>query len=85
MVSIVRLSAESYSQQEVVRMLVVSQRYASKILRRNRDTSRPHQRRRGGRRSLTTAQEDRQLIRMVRNNRFISAPRPPMEMIRHLG
>ena len=69
---IVKLSAEGYSLQEVTIMLGVSELCVSKILRRNRDGVRPHQRRRGGRRSLTTTREDRQLIRMDRENRFIS-------------
>ena len=53
LVCIARLSAEGYSQREVARMLGVSQGCVSKILRRNRDTGRPHQRWCGGRRSLT--------------------------------
>ena len=79
---IVRLSAEGYSQKEVARMLDVSQTCVSKILRRERDTGRPHPRRRGDRRSLTTTWEDRQLFLMVRDNCFISAPRLRVEMIR---
>ena len=79
---IVRLSAEGYSQ--VARILGVSQGCVSKILRRNRDTGRPPRRRRGGRRSLTTAQ-DRRLIRMARDNRFISAHRLRVDMIRRFG
>ena len=76
----IRLSAEGYSQWEVKRMLGVSQGCISKILPRNRDTSQTYQWRRGGQRSLSAAREGRQLIRMVRDNRFISPPR--VEMIR---
>ena len=71
-VRMVRLSAECSFQREVARILGVSQGYVCKVLRRNRDTGRPHQRRRKGRRSLTIAREDRQLIWMVKDNRFIS-------------
>ena len=55
---IVKLSAKGYPQCEVARMLDVSQGCISKILRRNRDFDRPHQRRRGGWKSLTSAEED---------------------------
>ena len=44
---IVRLSVDDNSQQEVARMLGVSQGCISKILWRNRETGRPHQRKRG--------------------------------------
>ena len=61
----------------------------SKILRRNRDTirphGRPHQWGHEGRRSLITAQEDKQLIWTVTDNCFISAPRLPVEVIRRFG
>jgi transposase len=79
---IVRLSADGNSQREVARMLGVSQGCVSKILRRNRETGRPHQRKRGGSMKISTPREDRQLLRMVRTNRFISAPRLRMQMIR---
>ena len=78
----IRLSAEGYSQREVKRMLGVSQGCISKILPRNRDTSQTYQWRRGGQRSLSAAREGRQLIRMIRDNRFISPPRLRVEMIR---
>ena len=45
-------------------------------------SGRPHQWRCGGRRSLITAREHRQLIRMVRDNRFFLAPRLPVVRIR---
>ena len=75
---IVRLSGEGYFQQEVVRMLGVSQECVSKILQRNRDTGRPHQQKRGGRKSFITDRKDRQLVRV---NGFISAPRLRVGMI----
>ena len=58
LVQIARLSAESYSQRQVVRMLGVSHECISKISRPHRDTGRPHQCRRGSRRNLTTAWEN---------------------------
>ena len=67
---IARLSPESYSQCKVARMLCVSQQCISIISRPDRDTGRPHQWRRGGRRNLTTARKVRQLIWMVRDNRW---------------
>ena len=79
---IVRLSAECYSQRQVYRILVVSQGCISKLLQRNLDSCRPYQRRHGGPKSLTTVQEDRQLIWMARDNNFILAPRLHVEMIR---
>ena len=82
---IVRLSADGYSQQEVARMLGVSQGCISKILRRNRETGRPHQRKRGGWIKISTPREDRQLLRMVRMKRFISAPLLRMQMIHRFG
>ena len=78
----VRATSEDYSQREEARLLGVSQGCISKILRCNWDTGRQHQRRRWGRRSLTTDRENRQLIRMVRDNGFISAPRLCVDMIR---
>ena len=63
----------------------VSQGCISKILRCNRDTGRPHQRKRGGSIKISRPREDRQLLRMVRTNRFISAPRLRMQMIRRFG
>ena len=82
---IVRLSANGNSQREVARMLGVSQGWISKILRRNRETGRPHQRKRGDSTKISMPWEDRQLLRMVRTNRFISAPRLGMQMIRQFG
>ena len=82
LVRIVRLPAEVYSQREVARMLGVSQGCISNILRCKRITGRPHQRRHWGRRILTTAREDRQLVWMVRDKRSISAPRLSVAMIR---
>ena len=82
---IVRLSADGNSQREVARMLGVSQGCTSKILRSNRETGRPHQRKRGGSVKISTPREERQLLRMVRTNRFISAPRLGMQMIRRFG
>ena len=55
-------------------MLGESEGCISKILRRNRETGQPHQRKRGGSMKMSTPQEDRQLLWMVRMNRFISAP-----------
>ena len=82
---IVRLSADCNSQREVASMLGVSQGCISKILRRNRETGRSHQRKRGGSMKISSPREDRQLLRMVRTNRFISAPRLQMRMIRRFG
>ena len=82
---IVRLSADGSSQREVARMLGVSQECISKILRRNRETGRPHQRKRGGSMKISTPREDRQMLRMVRTNRFNSAPRLRMQMIHRFG
>ena len=82
---IVRLLADANSQQEVARMLGVSQGCISKILRRNGETGRPHQRKRGGSMKISTPREDRQLLRMVKTNRFISVPRLRMQMIRRYG
>ena len=81
LVRIVKLSAEVYFQREVARMMGVSQVCISKILWCKRKTGRPHQRRRWGRRILTTAREDRQLVWMVRDKRFIAAPRLRVAMI----
>ena len=50
-----------------------------------RETGRPHQRKRGGSMKISTPQEDRQLRRMLRTNRFISAPCLRMQMIRRFG
>ena len=82
---IVRLSADGNSQREVARMLGVSQRCISKILRCNRETGQPHQRKRGGSMKISTPREDRQLLQMFRTNRFISAPRLRMQMICRFG
>ena len=82
---IVGLSADGNSQREVAMMLRVFQGCISKILRRNRETGRPHQRKRGGWMKISMPWEDRQLLRMVRTNRFISAPRLRMQMFRRLG
>ena len=81
---IVRLSVDDNSQQEVARMLGVSQGCISKILWRNRETGRPHQRKRGCLMKISTPREDRQLLRMVKTNRFISVPRLRMQMVRRL-
>ena len=82
---IVSMSAEGNSQREVARMLGISRGFIRKILRRKRETGRPHQRKRGGLLKISTPREDRQLLRMVRTNRFISAPRLRMQMIRRFG
>ena len=82
---IFRFLADGNSQREVARMLGVSQGCISKILRPNRETGRPYQRKRGGLMKVCTPWEDRQLLRMVRMNRFISAPRLRMLMIRRFG
>ena len=82
---IVRLLADGTSQQEVARMLGVSQGCIRKILRCNRENGRPHQRKRGGWMKISTPGEDRQLRQMVRTNRFMSAPRLQMQMIRRFG
>ena len=63
---IVKLSADVNSQREVARMLGLSQGCISKILRCNRETGRPNQRKRGGLMKISTPREDRQLLRMVR-------------------
>ena len=81
----VRLSADGNSQQEVARMLGVSQGRISKILLCNRETGRPHQRKRGGSMKISTPREDHQLLRMVRTNHFISASRLRMQMICRFG
>ena len=78
---IVRLSADGNSQREVARMLGVSQGCISKILRCNQGTDRPHQRKRGGSMKISTPREDRQLLRMVRTNRYISAPHLRMPIL----
>ena len=67
---IVRLSADGNSQREVARMLGLSQGCISKNLRLNRETGRPHQRKRGGSMKISTPREDRQLLRMIRMNRL---------------
>ena len=82
---IVRLSADGNSQREVARMLGVSQGCISKIWRRNRETGRPHQRKRGGSMKISMPREDLQLFRMVRTNRFFSAPHLQMQMISRFG
>ena len=82
---IVRLSADGNSQREVAGMLGVSKGWISKILRRNRETGRPHQRKRGGSMKISTPREDHQLLQMVRTNCFLSAPRLRMQMIRRFG
>ena len=71
---IVRLSTNGISQREVARMMGVSQGCISKILLRNRETGRPHQRKCGGSMKISTPWEYHQLLRMVRTNCFISAP-----------
>ena len=63
----------------------MSQGCISKILRPNRETGRPHQRKRGGSMKISTPRKDRQLLRMVRTNRFTSAPRLRMQMVRQFG
>lgn len=82
---IVALSGEGHSQREVARMLGVTQGCVSKVLRRNRGTGRPDQRKRGGRSKMTSAREDRQLLRMVRANRFLTSTRLKVQMIRRFG
>ena len=77
--------ADGNSQREVVRILGVSQRCISKLLRCNRETGRSHQRKRGGSMKISTQREDRQLLQMVRTHCFISAPRLRMQMIRRFG
>ena len=59
LVPIGTLSAGGYSQWKVARILGVSQGCVSIILWGNRYTGSPHQRRRGGRKSLTTTREYR--------------------------
>ena len=78
---IVRLSAVGNSQQEVARMLGVSEGCINTILQCTPETGRPHQRKRGGWMKISTPREDHQLLRMVRMNHFISAPRLRMQMI----
>ena len=82
---IVVLSADGNSEQEVARMLGVSQGCTSKIVRRNRETGRPHQRKHGSSMEISTPREDSHLLLMVRTNRFISAPRLRMQMNRRFG
>ena len=81
---IVRLS-DCNSQRKVARMLGVSQGCISKILLCNQETGRPHPRKHGGSMKISTPREDRQLLQMIRTNRFISAPRLRMQMIRWFG
>ena len=66
-------------------MLGVSQGCISKILWHNRETVWPHQRKRRCSMKISTPWEDRQLLWMVRTNRFISSPRLRMQMIRRFG
>ena len=54
---------------------VVSQGFINNISRRNRDFDQPYQWRLGSQRSLATAREDRQLIWMFIDNRFIPTAR----------
>ena len=61
---------------------VVLQGFVSKLLRCIRDIGQPHQWRLGSSRSLNTAREDKQLIQMVIDNRFIPTARLCVEMIR---
>ena len=82
---ITRLLADGNSQGEIDRMLQVSQGCISTILRHNRETGPPHQRKRGGSMKISTSREDRQLLWMVCPNRFISAPCLQMQMIRQFG
>ena len=82
---IVMLLANGKSQREVARMLGVSQRCIRKILRRNRETGRPQQRKHGGLMKISTSPEDRRLLRMVKMNDFVSAPRLRMQMIHRFG
>ena len=81
----VRLLADDNSQREVARMLGVSQGCISKILRRIRETGQPHQRKRGGSMKISTPREDSQLLRMVRTNHFILAPRLGIQLICRFG
>ena len=78
----VRLSAEGCSQREVGKLLGVLQGCVGNFVRCNRGTGGTYQWRHGGRRSLITAQGDRELIRMVTDNRSTSAPRLSVEMFR---
>ena len=55
------------------------------MLRRYRETGRPHQRKHGGSMKIFTPREDRQLLWMVRMNHLISALRLRMQMIRRFG
>ena len=82
---IVRLLANGNFQREVARILGVSQGCICKILRRNRETGRPHQRKCGRSMKISTPREDHQLLRMVKMNCFITAPRLRMQMIRRFG
>ena len=82
---IVGMSADGNYQQEVARLLGVSQGCICKILGHNQETGRPHQRKRGDSMKISTPREDRQLLRMIRNNRFISAPRLRIQKIRRFG
>ena len=82
---IARLWADGNSQREVARMLGVSQGCKSKILRCNWETGRPHQRKCGGSMKVSTPWEDRQLLQMVRMNRFISVLCLRIQIIRRFG
>ena len=82
---IVKLLADGNFQREVARMLGVSQACISKILWCNRETGRPHQRKLRGSIKISSPREDRQLLRMVRTNHFISAPCLRMQMICWFG
>ena len=77
---IVRLSADGNSQRDVARMLEVSQGCISKILPRNWETGRPHQRKWWGSMKISTPREDCQLLWMGKTNRFISAHLLRMQM-----
>ena len=77
--------ADGNSQWEVARMLGVSQWCISKMLRRYRETGRPHQRKHGGSMKIFTPREDRQLLWMVRMNHLISALRLRMQIVRRFG
>ena len=68
---IVRLCADGNSQREVARMQGMSQGCISKILRHNRETGRPHQRKLGGSMKISMPRENRQLLQLFRTNRYI--------------
>ena len=82
---ITRLRRQGRTQQEIAEISGVSQGGVSKILRRARETGLPTQRPLGHRQRLTTAREDRCILRLARMNRFWPASRISIELRRRTG